>query len=332
VKIIGAVDIGGTKIAVGAVGEEGKIIFRVDCPTQPELGFAAAMDRIKAMLHQAAAHTGCDFAGIGVACPGPLDPSTGVIGVVGTLPGWEGGNLISTLESEFRLQIAVENDADAATLAAATYGAGKGSSHLIFVTVSTGIGAGILLDGHLYRGFRGVHPELGHQIIDASSGSHCYCKASGCWESLASGEAIATWMQEQQPVPIRRTAAEICLLAERGDAMALKAMDREGYYLGLGLANLITVFAPRTIVLGGGVMKSSHLFLPRTLNTIRDVCTQVPVEDTTISIATLESETGLVGAAQAWLSKYAPRLGDARSINTPDSRASIAIPNTSGRN
>jgi glucokinase len=332
VKIIGAVDIGGTKIAVGAVSEDGKIIFRVDCPTQPELGFAAAINRIKSMLHKAAAHTGGDFEGIGVACPGPLDPSTGVIGVVGTLAGWEGGNLISTLEAEFRLRIAVENDADAATLAAATCGVGKGSSHLIYVTVSTGIGAGILLDGHLYRGFRGAHPELGHQIIDASSGSCCYCKASGCWESLASGEAIATWMQEQQPVPVRRTAAEICLLAEQGDTIALKAMDREGYYLGLGLANLITVFAPRTIVLGGGVMKSSHLFLPRTLNTLRDVCTQVPVENTTISIATSESETGLVGAAHAWLSKYAPPLGDASSISIPDQSVSLAILNSSGPN
>ena len=161
-KIIGAVDIGGTKIAVGAASEDGKIIFRVGCPTHPELGFAAAMDRIKSLLHKAAAHTGGDFEGIGIACPGPLDPTTGVIGIVGTLAGWEGGNLISTLESEFRVHIAVENDADAATLAVATCGAGKGSSHLIYVTVSSGIGAGILLDGHLYRGFRGAHPELGH--------------------------------------------------------------------------------------------------------------------------------------------------------------------------
>ena len=139
-------------------------------------------------------------------------------------------------------------------------------------------------------------------------------------------------MQEQQPAPIRRTAAEICLLAERGDAIALKAMDREGYYLGLGLANLITVFAPKTIVLGGGVMKSSHLFLPRALDILRDVCTQVPVEDTTISIATHESEAGLAGAALAWLSKYATPLGDANSFSTPDQRVPLEVPNSSGRN
>jgi glucokinase len=302
VKSIGAVDIGGTKIAVGVATEDGKIICRVECPTQPEDGFAAAMDRIKGMLHEVASRTGSDFKGIGIACPGPLDPSSGVIGEVGTLAGWQGGNLILPLEREFGVRVVIENDADAATLAEAKCGAGKGSSHLIYVTVSTGIGAGLLIDGHLYRGHRSAHPEIGHQIIDASSGSRCYCNATGCWESLASGEAIATWVQEQQPSSIPRTASEICHLAEQGDLLALRAMEREGYYLGLGLANLITIFAPDKIILGGGVMNSSHLFLPHALNTIRRVCTQVPVDDTTVTIAALGADTGLAGAAQAWLS------------------------------
>ena len=304
-RIIGAVDIGGTKIAVGAAAEDGTIICRAECPTQPEFGFEAAMHRTKSMLHDVAARTHAEFKGIGVACPGPLDPASGMIGEVGTLSGWQGGNLITELEREFGVQTAVENDADAATLAEAKCGAGKGGSHLIYVTVSTGIGAGILIGGDLYRGSRGTHPEIGHQIIAASSGSRCYCKATGCWESLASGAAIAAWMQEQQPAKQPRTAAEICLLAEEGDPMALKAMDREGYYLGLGLSNLITLFAPDTIVLGGGVMRSSHLFLPRAIETIRELCTQVPVENTTITVTALGPDAGLAGAAQAWLSRYA---------------------------
>jgi glucokinase len=304
-KIIGAVDIGGTKIAVGAVSEDGRIINRIECPTRPESGFADAMDRTKSMLHGVAADTGFPFMGMGVACPGPLDPVNGVIGEVGTLGGWEGGNLIATLESEFGVSVAVENDADAATLAEAKCGAGKGSSHLIYVTVSTGIGAGILIDGKLYRGVHGVHPEIGHQIIDASAGTNCYCKASGCWESLASGEALATWVQQRQPSSTWKTGAEICLLAEAGNALALEARDREGYYLGLGLANLMTIFAPEIIVLGGGVMKSSRLFLPRAIKTIREVCTQVPVENTTLAAAALGADAGLAGAAQAWLARYA---------------------------
>jgi glucokinase len=306
-KTIGAVDIGGTKIAVGAANEDGKIISRTECPTRPELGFADAMDRAKSMLNEIGAEIGDSFRGIGVACPGPLDPVTGIIGEVGTLAGWQGSNLAATLEAEFGAPIAVENDADAATLAEAKCGAGKGSGLLIYVTVSTGIGAGILIDGKLYRGVRGAHPEIGHQTIDASAGSSCYCKATGCWESLASGEAVAAWVQERRPLPKPKSAADICRLAEEGDGLAREAMNRLGYYLGLGLANLITVFAPDTIVLGGGVMRSSHVFLPHAIETLHDVCTQVPVGDTKIAIAELGADVGLVGAAQAWLARYAGR-------------------------
>jgi len=302
--IIGAVDVGGTKIAAGAVTEDGTIIGFTECATLPERGFALAMRRTKAMLHEVASSAGVHFDGIGVACPGPLDPFTGVLDDVGTLSGWRGGNLVAELGSEFCTRVAVENDADAAALAEARWGAGRGSRRLIYITVSTGIGGGIVLDGKLYRGANGAHPELGHQIIDAS-GPLCYCRARGCWESLASGSAIASWVQEQDPVDISRTGEEIASLAEKGDSLALRAMDRAGYYLGLGLANIITLFTPDTVVLGGGVMKSSRLLLPRALEVVQDVCTQVPVSNTLITVAALGSTTGLAGAAQAWFCRHA---------------------------
>jgi glucokinase len=233
-----------------------------------------------------------------------LDPFTGILDEVGTLPGWQGGNLVAELASDFGVRVAVENDADAAALAEAYWGAGKGSRNLIYITISTGIGGGIILGGQLYRGANGAHPELGHQIIDAS-GPLCYCRANGCWESLASGSAIAFWVQEQEPVPVPKTAEGIAQLAEKGDPLALRAMDREGFYFGLGLANIITLFTPGTVVLGGGVMQSSHLFLPRALEVVHDVCTQVPVKNTLITLAALGSVTGLAGAAQAWFCRYA---------------------------
>ncbi len=302
--IVGAVDIGGTKIAAGAISEDGKVLASAEIPTLPSDGFASAMQRTKAMLHELAITANVTFEGIGVACPGPLDPRTGIIEEVGTLGGWQGGNLAQELGGEFHVHAAVENDADAAALAEAKWGAGKGSSHLIYITVSTGIGGGIILNGQLYRGVNGAHPELGHQIIDPS-GPLCYCKARGCWESLASGSSIAAWMQEQAPLATPRTGQEIASLAEKGDPIALRAMEREGYYLGLGLANIITLFTPDTIVLGGGVMKSSHLFFDRTLEVVHEVCTQVPLKDTLITAAALGSVTGLAGAAQAWFARYA---------------------------
>jgi glucokinase len=300
VRMIGAVDIGGTKIAAGAVSEDGEILARSECSTRPEAGFASAVQRIASMLREVSRRAGGEFKGVGVACPGPLDPFTGVIGEVGTLPGWQGGNLVAALESVFEVPVAVENDADAAAIAEATRGAAKGRERVIYITVSTGIGGGMVLSADLYRGVDGAHPEFGHQVIDAS-GPLCYCKARGCWESLASGPAMAAWFQEQESHHAAFSAAAICARAQQGDPLAQRVVEREGYYLGLGLANLITLFCPDVIVLGGGVMKSSHLFLGNARAVISDVCTQVPAGKTQVVLASLGSDAGLVGAAQAWL-------------------------------
>jgi glucokinase len=301
-KIIGAVDIGGTKIAVGGIAQDGTVAYRCECPTDAGAGFEVAMQRVRQMLHVVASECG-SFEGIGVACPGPLDPITGVIGDVGTLPGWQGGDLTRALQPEFGVTIAVENDADAASLAEVSWGEGKGTKRFIYVTVSTGIGGGIILDGELYRGAGNSHPELGHQVIDRS-GPRCYCGANGCWESLASGSAMSSLMREQQPDACTLTAATICALAAEGNELALRAVKREGYYLGLGLANLVTLFTPDVIALGGGVMKSSRLFLSDAINVVREVCTQVPVEKTRITLTSLGSDAGLMGAARSWLNRY----------------------------
>jgi glucokinase len=296
--MIGAVDIGGTKIAVGAVRDDGTIAYRSECATEPQRGFQDAIARIRKMLREAAGVCG-PFEGIGIACPGPLDPFTGVIGDVGTLTEWKGFNLIEPLANEFGVTVAVENDADAAALAEYAWGSGRGSENFMYVTVSTGIGCGIILGGKLYRGVAGSHPEVGHQVID-SSGPHCYCNAHGCWESLASGTAMSAWMGEKAPELGHMTAAAICALAAQGDELAQQAMRREAYYLGLGLANLATLFVPEVIALGGGVMKSSSLFLHDALTIVRELCTQVPVEAIRIVLSSLGSDAGLLGAAESW--------------------------------
>lgn len=297
--VLGAVDIGGTKIAVGAVRKDGQIVHRLECPTEADKGFDQAMRRIVEMLRSFSAK-GIELTGIGVGCPGPLNPFTGVIGEVGTLPGWQDGNIVATLQAEMGLPVVVENDADAAALGEANWGLKSTRGTFIYVTISTGIGSGMLLDGQLYRGVDGAHPEIGHQVLDAS-GPPCYCGAWGCWEVLASGPAMVTWMREQRSGAQPATASEICDLARSGDGLALKAVERQGYYLGLGLANLITMFAPDRIALGGGVMKSSSMFMDTALCVIRKICTQVPADKTQITLATLGQDAGLLGAAQGWL-------------------------------
>ncbi|HZZ38323.1 MAG TPA: ROK family protein [Acidobacteriaceae bacterium] len=300
-KIIGAVDIGGTKIAVGGVREDGTIAFHSTCTTDPQRGFDEALQRIREMLRGAANACG-KLEGIGIACPGPLDPYSGILGQVGTLPGWEGRSLCDELETEFEVTIAVENDADAAALGEMRWGAAKGNRNFIYITVSTGIGGGIVLQGELYRGVDGSHPELGHQILD-STGPLCYCGVRGCWESLASGSAMTQWMSEQMPESPPASAEMICQLAAKGDGPALRAVRREGLYLGLGLANLVTLFSPGKILLGGGVMKSSALFLDYAREVVLDACTQVPAKRTDIVLASLGADSGLLGAAQAWLNR-----------------------------
>jgi glucokinase len=111
-------------------------------------------------------------------------------------------------------------------------------------------------------------------------------------------------MEEQRPNGGKLTAAEICMLAKQGDALALRAVERQGYYLGLGLANLVTLFTPGVIALGGGVMKSADLFLDRARDVIRHICTQVPAEKTELRLASLGADTGLIGAARAFLHRY----------------------------
>src|SRR6266446_7065069 len=190
--MIGAVDIGGTKIAVGMVTESGQVLARKKSPTDTA-SYANGLSTIGGLLRETAQIAGVEITGIGIGSTGPVDPITGRFGEVDFLPGWRGQNPVRDLAHMFKVQVVLENDADAAALAEAGWGAGKNKSRLIYITVGTGIGGGIVFDGQLYRGVAGSHPELGHQVIDPS-GPACSCGFHGCWESLAAGPAMVAWV------------------------------------------------------------------------------------------------------------------------------------------
>ena len=305
--MIAAVDIGGTKIAVGMVDENGHALSRLECPTYPERGYAAALERTVELLRQAAQQAKCEITGIGIGSTGPVDPVTGEIGNVNHFPEWEGENPVRDLESKFGVRVAMENDADAAALGEAGWGAGKNKSRLIYVTVGTGIGAGLILDGQLYRGAGNAHPEIGHHQIDPS-GPACLCGFRGCWESLAAGPAMANWVKSTAPVDYPHlhelTGKRVCELARAGDALARKAVERETYYLGLGMANLVTMFAPDAIVLSGSVMKSADLFMDGIRKMIGESCAFVPWQKVELSLATLGDDANLIGAARVWHCRF----------------------------
>lgn len=310
--MIGAVDIGGTKIAVGMIDETGRVLSRLECPTDGEAGYGRALERMADMLSGSARIAGVKFTGIGIGSTGPVLPFTGEFGEVNFFPNWKGQNPVRDLEQLFHVPVAMENDADAAALGEAGWGAGKGKRQLIYVTVGTGIGAGIILDGKLYRGVDGAHPEIGHHLIDPS-GPACACGFHGCWESLAAAPAMVRWLEKHAPAGYPHwgdlTAKRICELAREGDEVARKAVQEETYYLGLGLANLVTLFAPEAIVLGGSLMKSAVLFLDGIRKAIVRNCKLVPFERTELALASLGEDSNLIGAARVWHHRFAAGEG-----------------------
>jgi len=305
--MIAAVDIGGTKVAVGIVNDSGKVLARVETPSDPN-NYPASLEWIVHALRETAHKAGVEITGIGIGSTGPVDPITGEFGEVDFLPGWRHKNLVNDLAQIFDVSVALENDGDAAALAEAGWGAGRNRSRFIYITVGTGIGGGIIVDGKLYRGVNGAHPEVGHQVIDLS-GPPCSCGFRGCWESLAAGPAMVTWLQAHAPAgyPHREgiTGKRICELAREGDDLALQAVEHEAYYLGLGLANLINLFTPDTIVLSGSVMKSAPLFMDRIRAVIRSGCRFVPADKTELMLASLGDDTNLIGAARVWHHRFA---------------------------
>jgi len=305
--LIGAVDIGGTKIAVGIIDESGQVKCRAEAPTEAERGYAAGLQKICEMLRQVLSKSGSTIRGIGIGSTGMLDPIRGEWLDVDFLPGWEQKNPVDDLSRAFGVSTAMENDGDAGALAEAYWGSGKGKSRLVYVTVGTGIGGGIVLDGKLYRGVAGSHPEIGHHVMEAS-GPECSCGLRGCWEALAAGSYMEKWYEENCPVVGRNgervSARQICELARDGNEFAKRTVEREGTYLGLGLANLIGMFVPEVIVLGGGMMRSADLYLGKIREVIRSGCRFVPAEKTEILLASLGEDANLIGAATVWQHRY----------------------------
>ncbi len=303
--MIGAVDIGGTKIAAGIVDAAGKVLCKVETPTSGVRPYADGLKQITRMLRESAQIAKVEINGIGIGSTGWVYPITGEFGDMDFFPEWKGCNLVRDLANQFGVHAALENDGDASALGEAAWGAGKSKSRLIYVTVGTGIGGGIILNGQLYRGADKSHPEVGHHVIDAS-GPQCSCGFRGCWEALATGPAMAEWYKSKLPEdhgPAKElTAKEIFEFAKEGHELAKDAVTRETYYLGLGLANLINLFVPEMIVLGGSIMKSLRLDDLRKV--ISQGCRFVPFQQTELTRASLGEDANLIGAARVWHHRF----------------------------
>lgn len=295
------VDIGGTKIAVAAVSLQGAILARAEIETRAAEGAPRVIARLSDALHSI--EQGDELLGIGIGCTGPVDPRTGHVMNPYTLPTWDDVDIVSPLAGEFHTRVALENDCDVAALGEHWIGSARGANNAVYITVGTGIGAGLILNNKLYRGVGMVAGEIGHMSIE-NDGVPCYCGSRGCLEMYAAGPAIAK-AYENQTGAQNISAREVIERAQNDDGDARQIVEQTAYYLGVGLGNLITILAPDVIVLGGGVMQSFDLFYPAMRATITKNVTLVPSAQVSIVPAALGQNAGVIGAAKALLERMA---------------------------
>jgi len=269
------VDLGGSKILSVVADEEGHILGEDRRATEADEGPEAGLERIAVSLEAALGAAGLgrdDLRAVGVCSPGPIDPARGVIPEAPNLPGWHDVPVCQYLSGRLGVPAMLENDATAAAYGEFVYGAGRGCRHIVYITVSTGIGGGLVLGGRLYRGASGAAGEIGHITIDAD-GPLCGCGKPGHVEALASGRAIAREGQgvlERGGSPLMArvaeeggglSAASVHQAADAGDPEAIRILERAGYYLGIGLAAYVDIFNPEVIIIGGGLRHMRELYL-----------------------------------------------------------------------
>lgn len=316
------VDLGGTQIRAALI-QEGRLLSRVSALTQDEEGQAAVIQRVKAAIHQVAQQAEVPLEqvlGIGIAAPGPLDSRSGVIISPPNLKGWHHVPLRQIIHEEFQMPVALGHDASVAGLGEHFFGAGRGTPDMIYITVSTGIGGGVLRGGKIIEGVSGVAPEPGHMTIDVH-GPRCNCGNIGCLEMLASGTAIARQAAEaiaqgqgQGVLEVARAlqtqevdARVVVAAAQRGDQAASAIMRQAAEYVGVGLVNLIHIFNPALIVIGGGVAQAGPLLFEPMQQIVEQRAMEVQRQAVRIVPAELGKDVGLLGAAANLLQQQTVR-------------------------
>ncbi len=315
-KIVG-VDLGGTNIRAGVADGNGKILIQTSRPTEAEAGpekvISNIVGAVKSVLHsRGSSH----IIGLGIGSPGPLNSKTGLVFSPANLPGWESVPLRDILEDRLGLPVFLGNDANLGALGEYTFGAGKDYRNLVYMTVSTGIGGGVIDNGKLLEGATGAAGEIGHMTIEAF-GPVCNCGNRGCLEALASGTGIRRRAIERVRAgeagllkslakgdPESLTAEMVDKAARRGDAAAIELLHEAGVYLGIGTTNLLHLFNPEIVIIGGGVSRSGDLIFKPLLEEVERRAMPSFREGVPIVPTGLGDDIGLLGALALVLQNY----------------------------
>jgi glucokinase len=295
------VDVGGTNIRVAIYSPDSLEPINIKkIPTQGDS--LAPVERLMNLISELWP-LGDEVHSINIAVPGPVNPYSGIIAYAPNIKGWQDFPLRQILQERFPVAINLANDANVAALGEWRFGAGQGHKDLVYLTISTGIGGGVIMDNRLVVGSAGMAAELGHMTIQPD-GPLCGCGHPGHLESFSSGTGIAKYYQQKRsegqpcsiPVGQKTTAREIAAAAEKGDALALEAFAIAARYLGIGICNYLHIFNPSIIVLGGGMTQAWSLWYEPLMHSIREnITSPLYMEGLTVVRAALGDNVGLLG-------------------------------------
>ena len=298
------IDLGGTKIYTAVVDLEGKIISEETVATNAAEGEQAVLNRILGTVETVLKNVDIsNVKAIGIGSPGPLDVKNGIIVNSANLP-FKNFNIVQPLKEKYNLPTFLDNDANVATLGEFMFGAGKGTENMVFVTASTGIGGGAVLNGKLYRGNTANALEIGHMTVMVN-GPRCGCGNAGCAEALGSGTAIMKRGREAVSSNANTTlknytevtSKEVFEEAAKGDRVSKEIIDTALSYLGIAVANIVNIFDPEKVVVGGGVTNGGQIVFDKIQQEVDNRCLKAISENCVIEKAVLGGKAGVLGAA-----------------------------------
>lgn len=294
------IDLGGTTIRLGLVNDSSEIVDVLEQMTCPEDGPDAVIGRIADLtgtLVQKSENRSISHIGIG--CPGVLDRNNGIV-VYSNNIGWRQVPVCRMLEERFHIPVYIENDANCAAVGEYLAGAGKNSSHMIMITLGTGIGGGMVLHGRLYRGKHGNAGIFGHILIE-KDGKRCTCLRKGCWESYASAKALLTMASKagvfEHQSPDKINGQLFFQILESKHPRAIQVFDEYTDYLAEGIADLVNVFDPERIVIGGGISAQGRFLLPPVRSKVKQKIYFSELDSAEIVCSTLANDAAVIGAA-----------------------------------
>jgi glucokinase len=331
-RLVVGIDLGGTLIKAALVDAQGRIVARREGPTGPDLGPDAVIGRIAAVARdlfgEARAAHGAEVAAVGLGCPGGIRADLATVSQSPNFPEWNEVDVRRPLEALLRVPVAVDNDANAAAFGEHWRGAGQGCDSLVLVTLGTGVGGGLVLDGKVWRGAWGMAGEIGHVNVEPE-GPPCGCGSRGCLETFASATAMARAARDgltrgegailrglAGTDAARVDARLVHEAANAGDAMCLAVLAEAGRRLGIALASILNLLGPSMFVVGGGAGRAFDHLAPAALAEIRARAFREPAAGVRLVPALLGNDAGTVGAARlAWEAAEAADLPRAPKLN-----------------